>query len=976
MLLPKVILAVLGLLLLTAGAVLAQDKASPYSSTPIWTYGGDKAVAGVEVADLNGDDVLDVIAHEYVSDSYEEASKTYALDGVTGDTLWTFEIADAVRSMTVGDINLDGTPDVIIGGSYGGDTTVDGRVRAINGATGQELWNFAIGASIVDVEIGDFNNTGNLDVAACGFDDYFYTIDGDNGSQIWRKYLGSIFINAIAVGDVNNDGVDDVAYAHEYLAGYDNYMGVADGVDGSEIWELTLPQFGVDIVLEDIDDDTQLEFCVGLLFDDDHGEVSVRNALTGAEEWSYNIGSMDHVNGDITLQAYDYDDDKDLDLVVSNYLAVRKIFIFDGDVNTPQLETELLDSYSYDVAFGDVDGDGLLDMVSATFDRVQVIDVITGLKKWYYAVDGRINSVAVANFNGDEKDDIAAGGGAAYVGGFPGTPTTTVWALRTIQTPLLWEYTFGEYGNMMDVADLNNDGHAEVITVASLGDNCVAIDGKLGDSELWNWQGTQNLYSVTTGDFNNDSFIDVAVGGADDMVTAIDGQSGDVLWQFTTPTDQIYRHCLTAADLNGDGSVDVIAGTDDSHIYAIDGNTGTELWSYNAGGDLEEVEVAQMNGTGPLDVIGGTATNKVVVVDGSDGSFLWEYTCPNKVEYVEVFDVNDDDIPDVAAGVTLSPKQVVMIDGFTHDTLWTQLVDVNSNAHSLSHGDIDDDKTPDVLVGGGDNQVHVFNGQTGTLLGTFPAGGDIESVLGYNVDDDEADEVVFGSADNNIYVYDFSKGEIFSYACADEVKHIAIGDISADGEPNIACLTFGSDGVAYAFKSLVLGPNTAPYAASSPDPADDAFGVPITADLDWTGGDPDGDEVTFDVYFGTAEPLPQISTQQLGSFYDFTTDHDYGTEYLWYIVTWDDRGDSTAGPLWSFTTEFDVICGDANGDTEINVSDAVWIINYVFVNGDPPDPLCKGDANGDTNVDVSDAVWIINFVFVSGDPPVLDCCGK
>ncbi|NIP41459.1 MAG: hypothetical protein GWO41_06590 [candidate division Zixibacteria bacterium] len=64
------------------------------------------------------------------------------------------------------------------------------------------------------------------------------------------------------------------------------------------------------------------------------------------------------------------------------------------------------------------------------------------------------------------------------------------------------------------------------------------------------------------------------------------------------------------------------------------------------------------------------------------------------------------------------------------------------------------------------------------------------------------------------------------------------------------------------------------------------------------------------------------------------------------------------------------ICGDANNDELVNVSDAVWIINFVFVGGQPPQPVFAcGDANADASVNVSDAVWIINFVFVGGAPP-------
>lgn len=61
--------------------------------------------------------------------------------------------------------------------------------------------------------------------------------------------------------------------------------------------------------------------------------------------------------------------------------------------------------------------------------------------------------------------------------------------------------------------------------------------------------------------------------------------------------------------------------------------------------------------------------------------------------------------------------------------------------------------------------------------------------------------------------------------------------------------------------------------------------------------------------------------------------------------------------------------GDANADGTINVSDAVYIINYVFVNGDEPQPWASGDANCDGSVNVSDAVMVINFVFVNGPTP-------
>jgi Dockerin type I domain len=62
-------------------------------------------------------------------------------------------------------------------------------------------------------------------------------------------------------------------------------------------------------------------------------------------------------------------------------------------------------------------------------------------------------------------------------------------------------------------------------------------------------------------------------------------------------------------------------------------------------------------------------------------------------------------------------------------------------------------------------------------------------------------------------------------------------------------------------------------------------------------------------------------------------------------------------------------CGDANSDSEVNVSDAVFIINFVFVGGAAPEHWEWANVNCDGAINVSDAVWIINYVFVGGAAP-------
>jgi len=141
-----------------------------------------------------------------------------------------------------------------------------------------------------------------------------------------------------------------------------------------------------------------------------------------------------------------------------------------------------------------------------------------------------------------------------------------------------------------------------------------------------------------------------------------------------------------------------------------------------------------------------------------------------------------------------------------------------------------------------------------------------------------------------------------SYSTADDVMRIQLGDISGDGALNIACVTFGSDGIAYAFKPFAPAPNLPPYTPKNPLPADGATYVDIDADLSWDGGDPNpADTVTYDIYFGTSSPPPKIVNNQTDTFYDQGT-MSYNTQYFWKIVAWDDHNHTTEGTIWDFTT--------------------------------------------------------------------------
>ena len=58
--------------------------------------------------------------------------------------------------------------------------------------------------------------------------------------------------------------------------------------------------------------------------------------------------------------------------------------------------------------------------------------------------------------------------------------------------------------------------------------------------------------------------------------------------------------------------------------------------------------------------------------------------------------------------------------------------------------------------------------------------------------------------------------------------------------------------------------------------------------------------------------------------------------------------------------------GDANHDMNVNVTDVIHLINYLFKGGPPPDPSVSGDVNGDCKLDVTDVIYLINYLFKGG----------
>jgi len=143
--------------------------------------------------------------------------------------------------------------------------------------------------------------------------------------------------------------------------------------------------------------------------------------------------------------------------------------------------------------------------------------------------------------------------------------------------------------------------------------------------------------------------------------------------------------------------------------------------------------------------------------------------------------------------------------------------------------------------------------------------------------------------------------------------------------------------------SFSTAANRAPLTPSNPSPPDQAIGQELFTACTWTCSDPDGDPMTYDVYFGTNPSPPLAVSGQTELRYD-PGELAYGTVYYWKVVAEDDQQHVTEGPLWHFTSIHDIVLvgryeWQAGGDVVVSGNYAYRVIDV----SNPNSPVLSGD---------------------------------
>jgi hypothetical protein len=565
--------------------------------------------SSVAAGDFNGDGKLDLVIA-----NTQDGTVSVLLGN--GDGTFQMQVVypttPAPASVIVADFNGDHKLDLAVGGS-GGVSVLLGNG---NGTFQKQL--ASPGSS--PLATADFNGDGRLDLFAGG------DVLLGNGDGTFVPHTTYPSGSAAAAADLNGDGKPDLVIAG---GGGNNASSTSVAVllgNGDGTFQPPV-QYGTAssppyLVIADFNGDGKFDLAVA-----DPDCILFSCSTPGAVSILLGFGDGTFVGG----KDYSFQSENPASQVISAD--------FNGD-GKPDIAAES--------AFTPNGGPTPVGVFLGNGDGTFQSEVFTSLTQ-------SLGGIAAGDFNGDGKADLATvfsncsnntclpGDAVVLIGNGDGT----------FQPPV--EYTVGLEPENVAVGDFNGDGKPD-LAISNFAANTASILLNNGNGTFQShvdYPTGTNPGPISTGDFRGNGILDLAIVDYD-TVSILLGNGNGTFTPGTPVATSTQPQAVVVADFNGDGRLDLALTTSDQVLILLGNGDGTFQTpvGYPDGLDLGVPSVGDFNGDGKPDLIIGSVDGYIasILLGNGDGSFQQPIFNFLSGSLIAVMDFNQDGSPDVAAG--------------------------------------------------------------------------------------------------------------------------------------------------------------------------------------------------------------------------------------------------------------------------------------------------------------------------------------
>jgi len=632
------------------------------SSATVWTErvidsgSGINTANQVALADLDADGDLDIALAAAVNSLYWYENTGNAATWVQNDTGIT--PAGGLRSLAVGDVDLNGTVDIVYALISGSPSIVLVENTLGDGSSWTtSTINSASSSTIAFVQLIDLNKDGIAELYSHVDGSDILQWNYDSFASTWSStaIISNNAYGQLDFSDIDGDGdLDLLSGSNSTVSWYENTDGVGSTWTQRDVFSNSANLTVNAVRATDMDDDGDLDIVLaknedGYVYAYENlqfhsspqlqGSVAIENSLANA----YHVLTA-KMNGD---QYWDV-------IAANKSTAGMKIYLYEGqsDGSFASFKVILDEPLTTDkeisaLAVGDMDNDGDLDVVFAADGSDSL-----------YSVENLLDSGPFINAKSQATLAGASWGGIVSLASAVGRSneiqlvdinadgTRDVVFLDQLNNKLKWlsndgSWTAAEIGTAtnpsnLKVADINGDGSIDLLTSGNSSGGAHLWSNDNGDASSWSETTIDNgkvPRQIAIADMDSDGDIDIVYGRS---------ASSNILWQENNSDGTWTRHdtlvspSLTAeelvlADGDNDGDIDVyITGATGEIEVLVNEDIGTESWTlrtvFSGLSTPKSFTLADFDTDGDLDMVStGTNSSEVVQIENTGGQFGVDY---------------------------------------------------------------------------------------------------------------------------------------------------------------------------------------------------------------------------------------------------------------------------------------------------------------------------------------------------------------